>query len=225
MLANASNFVESVNSTFLYIVAISVILLVFITVLMIYFVIKYNRKKNPKAENIHGNMTLEIVWTVIPLILVIPMFWYGWVEYMDMETAPEDSLVVSGIAQMWAWNFKYENGVESDTLYVPLNKPVKVNLTSLDVNHAFFVPAYRVKKDVIAGKERMAWFLPKELGSFDVACAEYCGLNHWNMYTQVVVLPVNDFNNWLEQELIKKEAAVSTEVETKVEPETPAETN
>jgi cytochrome c oxidase subunit II len=213
MFANASNFVESVNSTFLYIVAVSVILLVLITVLMIYFVIRYSRKRNPRATNIHSNLTLEIIWTVIPMILVVPMFWYGWVEYKYMSDAPEDSIVVEGIAQMWAWNFKYDNGVESDTLYVPLNKPIKINLRSLDVNHAFFVPAYRIKKDVIAGKERMVWFLPQELGSFDVACAEYCGLNHWNMYTKVVVLPVNDYNKWLEEELIKKENAVKVEVE------------
>jgi len=171
-------------------------LLVLITVLIIVFSIKYNRKKNKKAVNIHSHAWLEITWTVIPTILVLILFWYGWVGYKDMVTIPENAMTVEVTAQMWKWSFKYENGKESDSLYVPLKKPVKLILHSVDVNHAFFVPAFRIKKDVFPGTERSAWFIAEIPGRYVITCAEYCGLNHSNMYSGVVVMFENDFNSW-----------------------------
>ena len=196
MYAGPSNFIESVDGTFLFVLIVSVFFLVLITALMIFFVIKYNRKRNPKAVNVHSNLALEITWTVIPTILVLIMFWYGWVAYLDMADAPADSLKVDVTAQMWKWSFKYENGTTTDTLYVPVNKPVKLNLHSLDVNHALFIPAFRVKKDVLPGQDRFVWFESNEPGSYDIACAEYCGLNHSYMYSKVIVLPENEFKVW-----------------------------
>jgi cytochrome c oxidase subunit 2 len=165
--------------------------------MMVFFVIKYNRKRNPKAVNIHGNMPLEIAWTVIPTILVMVMFWYGWVGYKKMSDIPKDAMEINVTAQMWKWTFKYQNDVQSDTLYVPVNTDIKLRFNSLDVNHAFFVPAFRLKKDVIPNRGNMAWFNAYEVGSYDIMCAEYCGLNHSNMYSKVVVLPVQNFNYWL----------------------------
>ncbi|MFO7446614.1 MAG: cytochrome c oxidase subunit II [Ignavibacteriaceae bacterium] len=195
-MSGSSNFVESVDTAFLFIVGISVALLVIITFLMIYFVIKYSRKRNPKAVNIHGNIPLEITWTVIPTILVLVMFWFGWVGYKQMSDIPEDAYTIEVTAQMWQWKFYYNNGAQTDTLYVPLKKPVVLNLKSLDVSHAFFVPAFRIKKDVYASRETKVWFQAEETGSFDIACAEYCGLRHSYMYTRLVVLPENDFDEW-----------------------------
>jgi cytochrome c oxidase subunit 2 len=166
--------------------------------MMVYFVIKYSKKKNPKATNIHGNVPLEITWTIVPTILVLIMFWFGWVGYKQMSEAPEDSMIIDVTAQMWQWTFKYHNGVQSDTLYVPLNKNIRLNLHSLDVNHAFFVPAFRVKKDVIPNRDNFVWFNASELGSYSIMCAEYCGLNHSDMYSEVVVVPEQNFNFWLE---------------------------
>lgn len=197
MFNGASNFINSVDSVFLLSLAISIFFLLLITVLMITFVIKYNRKKNNKAKNIHGNTLLEITWTVIPTILVMILFWYGWVGYKQMENIPEDAIKVDVTARMWKWSFQYDNGVQSDTLFVPLNQPVQVNLHSSDVNHAFFVPAFRIKKDVYPGQERKAWFKAEKLGEYDIACAEYCGLNHSAMYAKIVVLPEEEFINWL----------------------------
>ncbi|QQS34582.1 MAG: cytochrome c oxidase subunit II [Ignavibacteriales bacterium] len=196
MYAGPSNFIESVDSTFLFVLIVSVFFLVLITALMIFFVVKYNRKRNPKAVNVHSNLALEITWTVIPTILVLIMFWYGWVGYMDMAEAPENSLKVDVTAQMWKWSFKYENGTTTDTLYVPVNRPVKLNLNSLDVNHALFIPAFRVKKDVLPGQDRFVWFESGETGSYDIACAEYCGLNHSYMYSKVVVLAESEYKVW-----------------------------
>ncbi len=197
MFNGASNFAKEVDFAFLFTLVVSIFFLVLITGLMIYFVVKYNRKRNPKATNVHSNVFLEVTWTVIPTILVLIMFWYGWVGYVDMSEAPKDTLNIDVTAQMWKWTFKYENGKTTDSLYVPINKPVKLNLHSLDVNHAFYIPKFRIKKDVYPNQQRMIWFEAKELGSFDIACAEYCGLNHSYMYNKVKVMPQEEFSVWL----------------------------
>ena len=214
MFAGASNFVNSTDTTFFFIVAVSVFFLVVITFSMIFFVIKYSRKRNPKAKNIHGNIPLEITWTVIPTILVLIMFWMGWAGYKQMADAPEDAMNVDVTAQMWKWTFKYSNGVTTDTLYVPLNKPVKVFLSSRDVNHSFFIPAFRVKKDVIPNRHNTAWFQADKEGTYDIFCAEYCGLNHSHMLSKVIVLPQNNFNKWLNEQA-KKDSIQSVPTEEK----------
>lgn len=197
MFNGASNFSQGVDSTFLFTLVVSIFFLVLITGLMIYFIIKYNRKRNPKATNVHGNMFLEITWTVIPTILVLIMFWLGWVGYSEQENIPDNGVKVDVTAQMWKWTFKYDNGKVSDSLYVPVNEPVILTLHSLDVTHAFYVPKFRIKKDVYPNQKRTIWFQAEELGEFDIACAEYCGLNHSHMYNKVKVIPKNDFTAWL----------------------------
>jgi len=194
---SANKYVDSVDFAFLFITAISLALLLLITFLMIYFVFKFNRKKGVKAVNIHGNMTLEIVWTAIPVLLVLPMFYFGWIGYVDGTNAPKDSMLIKAQAQMWKWTFEYPNGLKTDTLYVPQNRPVKVDLNSIDVNHAFFIPAFRLKKDVVPNRTNHVWFNWGSEGSYDIACAEYCGLNHSYMYTKVVVMNETKYADWL----------------------------
>ena len=203
MFSGASNFVTSTDTTFFFIVAVSVFFLLVITFYMIFFVIKYSRKRHPKAKNIHGNIPLEVTWTVIPTILVLIMFWMGWSGYKQMADAPKDAMNVDVTAQMWRWTFKYSNGVTADTLYVPVDKPVKVLLNSRDVNHSFFVPAFRVKKDVIPNRHNTAWFQADKVGTFDLFCAEYCGLNHSHMLSKVIVMPQDSFNSWLTNQAIQ----------------------
>lgn len=197
MFDGVSNFVNSVDRTFLFTLFVSIFFLVLITFLMIFFVIKYSRKRNPKGTNIHGNMGLEIAWTGIPTILVLIMFWYGWQGYKEMVDVPEGAMLVKVTAQMWKWSFQYEDGKKTDTLYVPVNKPIKLILNSNDVNHSFFIPAFRLKKDVFPNRERVAWFIAKEIGAYNIACSEYCGLNHSYMYSKIIVLPEEEFKNWM----------------------------
>ena len=197
MFDDISNFANSVDGTFLFTLIVSVFFLVLITVLMIFFVIKYSRKRNPKATNIHGNMFLEIAWTGIPTILVLIMFWYGWQGYKEMVNVPENAMPIDVTAQMWKWSFKYEDGKTTDSLYVPVNTPIKLTLHSNDVNHSFFIPAFRLKKDVFPNRERVAWFIAKETGEYDIACSEYCGLNHSYMYSKIFVLLEEEFKNWM----------------------------
>ncbi len=197
MFNGASNFAHDVDAVFLFTLIVSVFFLVLITGLMIYFVIRYNRKRNPKATNVHGNVGLEIAWTVIPTVLVLIMFWWGWKGYSDMSDVPEDALTIDVNAQMWKWDFKYANGKVADSLYVPVNTPIKLNLISLDVTHAFYIPAFRIKKDVYPNQSRVVWFESDEIGDYDIACAEYCGLNHSYMYNKVKVVSEAKFNDWL----------------------------
>jgi cytochrome c oxidase subunit 2 len=197
MIAEASNFVDSVDSAFIFVVAVSVFFLVLITVLMVTFVIKYNSKRNKKGKNIRYNVPLEITWTVVPIILVLIMFWVGWEGYIKMAHPPKDSMQVDVTAQMWQWRFKYKNGKQSDTLYVPLNKPVEFRLHSMDVDHSFFIPAFRIKKDVIPNRDNTVWFRPEKEGEYVLTCAEYCGLRHSYMMTKVRVIPESTFTAWL----------------------------
>jgi len=135
---------------------------------------------------------------VIPTLLVLGMFYYGWIGYKMMKDVPEDAMPINVTGRMWSWLFEYENGVQTDTLYVPIDKPIRINLKSQDVIHSFYIPAFRVKHDVVPGNEQgYVWFQPKELGRYDIFCAEYCGQQHAYMKTKLVVLPEDDFQAWL----------------------------
>ena len=188
---------EVVDSIMLYIVGISVVILVGITITMIYFVFKYHRKKNLEPQNIHGSILLESIWIIIPTLLALSMFYYGFQGYKLGQEIPEDAYYVDVVAKTWDWDFIYENGYNSDTLYVPINKTIVLQMRSLDVTHSLYIPAFRIKQDVIQGKINQLVFRTEKIGKYDIACAEYCGLNHSQMYTQVVILNENDFQNWL----------------------------
>ncbi len=214
MIAEASNFVANTNSAFFIITSICVFFLLLITISMVVFVIKYNRKRNKRAVNVHGSTLLEVTWTVIPTLIVLGMFWIGWTGYKNLSTPPKDSMVIDVTAQMWKWSYKYPNGVQADTLYVPLNKNIKVRLHSVDVDHSFYVPAFRMKKDVIPSRTNIGWFRAEELGTYQVFCAEYCGLNHSYMYSKVIVLTEDDFNKWLSDKANPKSTVTSDSTKT-----------
>jgi cytochrome c oxidase subunit 2 len=149
------------------------------------------------ASQIEGNATLEVVWTVIPLLLVLAMFWFGWTGWKPLYSVPpKDALPIKTIGQMWKWRFEYENGKKTDTLYIPQGKPVVLDLVSFDVIHSFYIPAFRLKQDVIPGKKMKTWFIGNSPGIYDIFCAEYCGLQHSSMYTAVKVLPQPEFDKW-----------------------------
>lgn len=192
----ASNFVSSYNIAFYSIAVVSFIFLAGLTILMIYFIYRYNRKRNKDAVQIEGNTKLEIIWTVIPIILVLAMFYFGWAGFNPMTKAPENALNVTSTARMWSFAFKYENGKESTDLIIPVNTPVKIKLVSLDVIHSLFIPAFRIKSDMIPGREKMMWFLPEREGEFDLYCAEYCGLQHSYMQSNVKVLSKEKYEAW-----------------------------
>lgn len=190
---------EVVNQVFFYILAITVFLLALITFLMIYFVIRYQKKRNPQPSDVHENIWLEIIWTVVPTLLVLTMFYYGLTGFNFLKKAPSGAMNVNVIARQWSWLFEYENGVKSTELKIPLGRPVKLSLTSQDVIHGFYAPAFRIKQDVVPGMINTLWFQPTEVGTFDVFCTQYCGLQHAKMATQMVVLPVEEFHQWYQK--------------------------
>lgn len=202
MFSGASNIAAQVGNVFLFILGISVVLLILITFLMVYFVIKYNRKKNVTPANTKGNIPLEIIWSVVPAILVMAMFYYGWTSYKVMREVPKDAMEVKVTGVRWQWIFEYANGNIADELRVPLGKSVKLVLSSPpnDVIHSFYVPAFRIKEDVVPGMTTYLWFNPTELGEYDVFCAEYCGVDHSKMLSKVMVMPEAEFQRWYESQ-------------------------
>ena len=196
---NLSNWSEGVNTAFIIILSITIFFLVALTVVLIYFIFRYRESKNPVASQIHGSTVLEIVWTVIPLLLVLAMFYYGWTAWKPMESnPPKNAFQIEVTARMWNWAFKYENGTRLDTLIVPVGKPVALTMTALDVIHSFYIPAFRLKKDINPGTVRKAWFIANSPGTYDIFCTEYCGLEHSSMITAVKVLPQQEFDKWYE---------------------------
>jgi cytochrome c oxidase subunit II len=194
MNSNPTEYAKYVDSTMTLVVTIGAIFLIGITATMIYFVFKYNRKKGHKPVDIHGSVLLETIWFVIPTILVLTMFYYGFVGFKEFKEVPKNALEINVHARMWNWDFIYDNGLNLDTLYVPINKTIKLNLTSNDVNHALYIPALRIKQDLISGKQNYLVLKPERLGSYNIACAEYCGLNHSAMYTKLVVLTQDQYD-------------------------------
>jgi cytochrome c oxidase subunit 2 len=197
MYSNASNFAKGVDDAFLLIIGISVFFLVTITAAMIVFVVRYNRKKNPVATQIHGSTTLEIIWTVIPVMLVLLMFYYGWKGFHPMKVkAPKESMTIKTTARMWSWSFQYPNGKITDSLYIPIGKPVRLELNSADVIHSLYIPGFRVKQDVVPGKPDVMWFIPQKEGRYDIFCTEYCGLQHSFMISAVSVMSDSAYKSW-----------------------------
>lgn len=191
---------EAVDPVFKFIFGVSLLLFVGIAATMLWFVIRYRRARAPQpTSQVAGNLWLEIVWTLLPTILVLAMFYYGWVGYLILRRVPEDALTVTAQARMWSWNFSYANGRTSPTLVVPVGRPVLVQLVSSDVLHGFFIPAFRVKRDVVPGMENHVWFVADRPGSYDLFCSVYCGTGHAAMTTTVVAVPRAEFDAWLSQ--------------------------
>ncbi len=210
MFQGTSYYADSVDVTMLYIVGISLFFLLGIVAVMFYFTFRYSRSRNPKATQIDGNATLEIIWTVIPLVLVLSMFYLGWKDFYKLREMSDVAMTVQVKGIMWKWEFTYPNGKVTDTLYVPVGKVTKLEMRSADVNHAFFIPAFRLKEDVIANRTTYLVLTPEKTGEFDVACAEYCGLNHAYMYTMLKVVEQDVFDAWLDDDVEKMESIATT---------------
>ena len=187
---------ETVDKVFIYIIGISIVLLVLITLTMVFFVIRYSRKRNPTPSDISGNLKLEITWTVLPTLLVLAMFYWGYEGFLLMRNVPKDAMTVRVTGRMWEWSFEYDNGRRAKELFVPAGKPIKLLLKSADVLHSFYIPSFRVKEDVIPGRETYLWFKPEQFGQAVIYCAEYCGQRHAYMMSKVIIMPPDKFAEW-----------------------------
>jgi cytochrome c oxidase subunit 2 len=196
MFLGPSDTAGKVEDAFLFIVICCVVLLAVVTICMVVFLIKYNRKRHPRPELVKESILLEIVWTVVPTILVIVMFYVGWVNFAYIRNPPKDAMTVQVTARQWSWLFTYDNGRQNDVLNIPLGRPVKLLMTSVDVVHSLFIPAYRIKEDCVPGLTTHLWFTANETGTYDIFCTEYCGVGHSHMRSKLVIMTADDFRKW-----------------------------
>lgn len=188
---------QAIDPVFMFILGACLVLLIGITCAMIFFVVRYHRSRAPEpTSQVEGSLFLEIVWTVLPTLLVLLMFYYGWAGYLTLRSVPPGALPVTATARMWSWSFRYQNGKTSPKLMVPVGKPVVVALESLDVIHGFYVPAFRVKRDVVPGMKNRVWFVAPKAGSYDIFCSQYCGTGHSAMITTIEAVPQERFDAW-----------------------------
>ncbi|HWB19295.1 MAG TPA: cytochrome c oxidase subunit II [Phycisphaerales bacterium] len=207
----ASTFSHEVDFVFSFITWICIFFFVLIVVLMLWFMWKYRQRAHEGASSqITHNTPLELTWTIIPLILVIAIFYVGMEGYIKLRRAPSDSYVINVTGQQWSWAFQYPDGSSPQDLYLPLGRPVKLMMTSNDVLHAFYIPAFRVKQDVVPGKYSTIWFQPDHEGTYQFFCAEYCGKDHSQMAGKVMVLNEADFEKALAE---SKKVPEGSEVE------------
>ena len=188
---------KGVDQAFLIILGFAVFVLVAVTVTMVYFLWRYHYTRNPEPTDIKGSVGLEILWTVLPTLIVLGLFWTGWTSFKAMRTIPEGAMTVAVEGRMWSWRFTYDNGRTSKELVIPVDTPVKLALTTRDVIHSFYVPAMRVKWDLVPGMDTDAWIQSDTVGDYDIFCAEYCGLKHADMITILRVVDREEFDGWL----------------------------
>lgn len=196
MFLGPSNTADKVQDAFLITVIACVILLVLVTGVMVFFLMRYSRKRHPVPEEVHESVALEIAWTVIPTVLVLAMFYLGWADFAYLRNPPPNAMTIEVTARQWSWTFQYDNGKKSEDLRVPVGEPVKLVLSSEDVIHGFYIPAYRIKEDTVPGLKTYLWFVANEEGTYDIFCSEYCGTGHSRMLTRLVSMSRADFEQW-----------------------------
>ena len=149
---------------------------------VVWLVLKYRHRPGHKVEpSAAHNDALEITWTVIPTIICVFLFYYGWRTYVRVVTPPQKAVEINVLAWRWNWQFTHQNGVTDSDLHVPVNRPIRLVMTSKDVLHAFYAPVMRVKQDIIPRRYTYAWFHPTKPGTYRLTCAEYCGTDHSQM--------------------------------------------
>lgn len=205
--ANASTFMpyqgtalsESVDSLYGFLILTSFISFVLLIGGMIWFAFKYKRRTaNDSTPNIHGNTALEFLWSFIPFLIFMVVFVWGIIISKQMTDMPTDAFEIRVSGYQWGWKFDYKSGVSTNTEFaVPVGKPVKLIMKADDVVHSFFIPAFRLKQDVLPGRYTAIWFEAKTPGDYQVFCTEYCGTSHSDMLATLKVMTPADFENWL----------------------------
>jgi cytochrome c oxidase subunit 2 len=197
-----STIAGEVDALFYFIVYASIVIFGIVLFGIVYLGLRYRSGKTAEDATTPGishNTKLELLWSVIPSILVVIVFIWGFNVYMKMNIVPKDAMEVKVTAQKWFWSFDYPEGVNTvNELVVPVGKPVKLLMSSKDVIHSFFVPDFRIKMDVLPNRYTLTWFEATGTGNFDIFCAEFCGDKHSEMLGKVRVVSKNEYDKWLE---------------------------
>jgi len=188
-----------VDALYFFLVALSAFFIVLIAGLIIYYAVKYRRRTpDSVGASIHGGIVLETTWTVIPLLITLGIFVWSASIFFAMSRPPDETINVYVVGKQWMWKFQHLDGQrEINELHVPVGRAVKLIMTSEDVIHDVFVPAFRVKADVLPGRYTTEWFQATKPGHYHLFCAEYCGTRHSGMIGEVIVMEPSDYQTWL----------------------------
>jgi cytochrome c oxidase subunit 2 len=199
---SASNFAGETDALFYVLLAFSFALGTFLTVLVVGYAVKYRRGSKADRSGARArNFWLELTWTSVSLLISLGLFAWGAAIYVEHYTPPAGALHIIGIGKQWMWKFQHPGGQrEINTLHVPLGKPVVVELTSQDVIHSFFVPAFRVKQDAVPGISTNTWFTATKVGSYHLFCSQFCGTSHSAMAGELVVMEPQAYAKWLNEQ-------------------------
>ncbi|HUF05379.1 MAG TPA: cytochrome c oxidase subunit II [Aridibacter sp.] len=195
----ASTFAWQVDALYFYLIAVSAFFAIIVVAAVFYFFVRYREtEKFATPPEIHGSIPLELFWSFVPFVISMTIFLGGAVVYYNQYTPPEDTMEIFVVGKQWMWKIQHGTGQrEINELHVPVNRKVKLTMTTEDVLHDFFIPAFRTKADVVPGRYTSLWFEATKPGKYRLFCAEYCGLNHSGMGGWVYVMEQKDFDNWL----------------------------
>lgn len=195
----ASSFSWQVDALYFYLIGISVFFTVIIVAALFVFVVKYREKERfATPPEIHGSIPLELFWSFVPFVISMTIFLGGAIVYYNQYRMPEDTMEIYVVGKQWMWKIQHGTGQrEINELHVPVNRKIRLTMTTEDVLHDFYIPAFRTKADVVPGRYTNMWFEATKPGKYRLFCAEYCGLNHSGMGGWVYVMEQDDFDNWL----------------------------
>ncbi|WP_420456491.1 cytochrome c oxidase subunit II [Rubrivirga sp.] len=186
----SSTTAHEIDGLFYFILYSSIVLTILVAAAMVYFVWKYRRKSHAdRPVDVHESKWLEMSWITIPTLLVLVVFFWGFRAYVGTAIPPSDAITINVKAQKWAWTFEYQNGIQGfGEIWVPVGTPIRLEMTSQDVLHSFYVPEFRIKHDVIPNRYAYVWFEAPREGTYQVLCTEYCGTAHSNMGAKIHVV-------------------------------------
>src|SRR5580658_3943655 len=194
----ASTAAGNVDALFIFLLIVSGLMTALIFTAVIYFAARYRRRKGVLAEQIEGSTPLEITWSIIPMFVFMAIFAWGALVYFKSHTPPRDSTEVYVVAKQWMWKLEHAEGQrEINELHVPVGRDVKLIMTSQDVIHSFFVPAFRMKQDVLPGRYTVAWFRATKPGTYHLFCSQYCGTQHSGMIGSIIVQEPAQYEAWM----------------------------
>src|SRR5579863_10418305 len=188
----------NVDALYIFLLALSAFMCLAIFTMMLVFATKYRQRRGVEAEQIEGSSALEITWSIIPLGIFMVIFLWGAVIYFHERTPPQGASEVYVVAKQWMWKLQHEEGArEINELHVPVGRDVKLIMTSQDVIHSFYIPAFRIKQDVLPGRYSTAWFRATRAGTYHLFCSQYCGTLHSGMIGSIVVMEPVEYEAWL----------------------------
>jgi cytochrome c oxidase subunit 2 len=194
----ASNFAGRVDALFVFLIGVTTFFTLLIFVMIVFLALKYRRRPGRKPQPVHTSHALELTWTVIPFALTLVMFFWGAGIFIQMQHPPDDAMEIHVMGKQWMWKIQHPTGKrEINELHVPRGRPIRLFMTAQDVIHSFYLPAFRVKQDVLPGRYTSQWFIPTRDGEYHLFCAEYCGTDHSRMIGKVVVMEPSAYQAWL----------------------------